>query len=277
MSEGKWTSDELFTRLLNNKSQEAYWDDVSELRKRPNNDVFTKSFELAKSNDDLQKIIGLDILQQLGFEPRFNKKETLDLHFELLEVAQSNRVLVSIFHGIGHNNDELEDWQISKLVEFKNQTNTEVKHALISALSGIENLQAISALIEFTKQKEPSIRNWATFGIGTQIDTDNAEIRNALWNLVGDSDYDTKSEAIVGLAKRNDEKIKKVILAELQSDSFGTLLFDAILALGDDDYLPILNDKLQQVKNEDNEINRGWIPALEGTIEELEKRTHNSA
>jgi len=277
MSRMGWSSDELFTRLLNNKSQETYWECVSELRKRPSNDVFTKAYELAKSNDDLQKTIGLDVLQQLGFEPRYNKKETLDLLFELLEVAQSNRVLVSIFYGIGHNNDELEDWQITKLVEFKNQTNTEVKHALISALSGLENSQAINVLIEFTKQKEPSIRNWATFGIGTQIDIDNTEIRNTLWNLVGDSDYDTKSEAIVGLAKRNDKKIKEVILAELQSDSFGTLLFDAILTLGDDDYLPILNDRLQHLKNEYNEINRGWIHALEETIEELKKRTHNSS
>ena len=101
MSRKKWTSEKIFTRLLNNKTQKTYWDNISELRKRPNQDVYEKAYELAKSSIDEQKIIGLRILQQLGFAPRLNKKQTVELHFELLDQIQSNKVLESIFMELG--------------------------------------------------------------------------------------------------------------------------------------------------------------------------------
>ncbi|WP_299685543.1 hypothetical protein [uncultured Dokdonia sp.] len=85
MSRKNWASEKIFNRLLNNKTQKAYWDNISELRKRPNPTVFKKAYEFAQSDFDKQKIIGLDVLQQLGFNPRYNKKQTVELHFELLE------------------------------------------------------------------------------------------------------------------------------------------------------------------------------------------------
>jgi len=93
MSREKWTSEKIFNRLLNNKTQKTYWENISELRKRPNQDVYKKACELAKSNIDKQKIIGLDVLQQLGFDPRYNKKQIVQIHFELLEKTQAENVL----------------------------------------------------------------------------------------------------------------------------------------------------------------------------------------
>ncbi len=271
MSREKWTSEKIFNRLLNNKTQKTYWDNISELRKRPNQDVFEKAYEFAKSKNDKQKIIGLDILQQLGFEPRYNKKQTVELLFELLEKNQPENVLKSIFHGIGHNNDELSNKQISKLIEFKDLENIDVKHALISAISGIENLKAINVLIDFTKDKASSIRNWATFGIGNLIDSDNTDIRNALWDRVNDNDFETKSEAIVGLANRKDKRIKDIIISELENGDYGTLLFEAILTIKDKDFLPLLNRNLEIAKKDKDDIKNGWVLALEGTIDELKK------
>ncbi|WP_299685546.1 hypothetical protein [uncultured Dokdonia sp.] len=153
-----------------------------------------------------------------------------------MKKKQSNNVLKSIFYGIGHNNEELSDKQISKLVTFQNVENIDVKHALISALSGVENIKAIETLIDFSKNKKSSIRNWATFGIGSLIDLDTTEIRNALWNRVTDNDFETKSEAIVGLANRKDKRIKDVISTELENGDYGTLLFEAILTIRDKDF-----------------------------------------
>jgi hypothetical protein len=55
MSRKNWTSEKIFTRLLTNKAQKTYWDNISELRRRPNEDVFTKACQLAKTNIDSQK------------------------------------------------------------------------------------------------------------------------------------------------------------------------------------------------------------------------------
>ncbi len=271
MSREKWTSDKIFTRLLNNKTQKTYWENISELRKRPNQDVFEKAYEFAKSKNNKQKIIGLDILQQLGFNPRYNKTQTIELHFELLEKTQPNDVLKSIFHGIGHNNDELSDKHISKLIKFKDVNDIDVKHAFISALSGIEDSKAINVLIDFTKDKISSIRNWATFGIGTLIESDNIDIRNALWNRINDNDFETKSEAIVGLANRKDKRIKDIIISELENGNHRTLLFEAILTIKDKDFLPLLNRNLEIAKKDKNDIKNGWVLVLERTIDELKK------
>ncbi len=271
MRRKNWTSEKILNRLLNNKTQKTYWDNISELRKRPNQEVFKKAYEFAKSDFDKQKIIGLDILQQLGFDPRYKKKETVELHFELLEEEQSDNVLKSIFHGIGHNNDELSDKQILKLLEFKNVKNTEVKHALISALLGIENTSTINVLIEFTKDKTASIRNWATFSIGSLTELDNTDIRNALWNRVNDPNFEIKSEAIVGLANRKDSRIKSIIIKELENGDYGILLFEAILIIKDQDFLPLLNKNLEVAKTNEDDIKNGWVPVLENTINELIK------
>lgn len=84
MSRKNWTSNKLFQRLGENKTQRTYWDNVSELRKRVNQDVYDKSTVLAKSGNDKEKIIGIDVLAQLGFDPRLNKSQTIELYFELL-------------------------------------------------------------------------------------------------------------------------------------------------------------------------------------------------
>lgn len=79
----------------------------------------------------------------------------------------------------------------------------------------MDNIQAIDALIDLSNDKVASIRNWATFGLGSQIETDNNKIRKALWSRTSDKNQDTKLEAIVGLANRNDIKVKEIINSTL--------------------------------------------------------------
>ncbi len=262
MSRKNWPTEKIFNRLLKNKTLKTYWDNIAELRTRPNQNVFNIAAKLTQATDDKSKIIGLDVLQQLGNTPRFNQKETIDLHFKLLEQPQSNKVLKSIFHGIGHNNEELTKKQIAKLVEFEHHENVEVKYALISALSGIENSKAIQLLINFTTHKNSTIRNWSTFGLGSLIETDNRAIRNALWNNVLDTDFDTKSEAIMGLALRKDIRVKNVLITALENGNIGTLILEAITVIQHKDFLPLLEMNLQKTERDQS----GWREALEETI-----------
>ena len=92
MGRKNWTSEKIFDRLVNNKSQKTYWNNISELRKRANEDIYNQAFKLSKSERDKKKIIGIDVLAQLGFDPRIGQKKTIELYFELLENKQSNKV-----------------------------------------------------------------------------------------------------------------------------------------------------------------------------------------
>jgi hypothetical protein len=59
MNRKNWTSEKIFTRLLNNKTQKTFWENIQELRKRPNKDVYNKAQKLANSEIEKEKIIGV--------------------------------------------------------------------------------------------------------------------------------------------------------------------------------------------------------------------------
>tara|TARA_R110002096_G_scaffold434683_2_gene657349 strand:+ start:789 stop:1598 length:810 start_codon:yes stop_codon:yes gene_type:complete len=259
MSRKKWTSEKIFTRLLNNKTQKTFWKNVRELRKRPNNEVYNRAYKLAESESEKEKIIGIYVLAQLGFDPRFLQAKTVELYFKLLEDEKSPKVISAILSSISHNNENLNEKQISKLIEFKTHKFVNVRFELALALSCLENENAIKTLIELSNDKDSDTRNWATFGIGTQLDNDTEEIRTALWNRVTDKDEITRLEAISGLAKRKDRKIKEVLKTELENiDENGSLILESIELFNDKDFIPLLEKKIIENKKS-KKVNEDWL------------------
>jgi HEAT repeat protein len=74
---------------------------------------------------------------------------------------------------------------------------------------------------------DSDVRDWATFGLGTQSDADSEVIREALFERLADTDEDTRAEAAVGLAKRKDVRVLPVVLEELGRDVYGVLYEEA--------------------------------------------------
>ena len=271
MNRKKWTNEKVYSRLQNKKSKKTYWDNIRELHSRPNQNVFEKAFWFANSKSDKEKIIGIDVLAQLGIDCRPYLKETIGLYFELLKREKVPKVLASILYAIGHNNEGLKEEQILQLIEFKNHKNVIVREGLVIALLTIENKKVIGTLIELMDDEIESIRNWSTFGIGSQLEENNPEIINALWKRVTDINEETKLEAIVGLANRGDLRIKEVIIQELEKGKYGTLLFDAIEKLNDKEFLPYLEQNLISIQTE-KEISDEWRVELEKNIEKLKEK-----
>ena len=268
MGRKDWASEKIFDRLVNNKSKKTYWDNITELRKRVNDDVYNLAYKLSHSESDKKKIIGIDVLAQLGFDTRYRQLETISLYFELLETKQSDNVLFSILFGISHNNENLTKKQISKLIGFKDSKNSDIRFSLVSALSGVEHSMAIETLIELSNDSFSSIRNWATFGLGTLCELDNDQIIEALWKRTKDKHQETKLEAIVGLANRNEIKVREPIIDELKNGEYGTLLFEAIETLNDKNFIPFLKNNLISAEN-DNGINEKWILDLKNCLNKL--------
>lgn len=275
MSRKQWTDEKLFTRLLNNKSDRTYWDNIWELRSRCNQNVFAKCYELVKSSNQKEKIIGIDVLSQLGLISggrRPFQSETLQIFFEILETVDDSKVIASVLFGMGNNNYEtLTDSQIAFLANFKTHTEPDVRYSLVYSLLFIDNQKAIETLIYLMDDKMSWIRDWATFGIG-QIERNNKKIREALWKRVNDKHQDTKLEAIVGLAERKDSRVKEIIIRELLDGEFGVLLFEAIEELNDKDFLTYLYQNLEKYEK-DKSINLIWIKDLQNCISKLENQT----
>lgn len=269
MSRKAWTDEKLFFRLLNNKSKKTYWDNVHELRLRPNENVFNTCIKLIRSSKSQECIVGIDVLAQLGSTSRPFLKESIKEFFDVLKRARNRNELIAALHAVGHNNYKLKSDEIAVLVSFKDNANEGVRRALVSSLLSVDNKLAIETLVYLSTDKSAHIRDWATFGIGSQIDRDNKLIREALWRRVNDQDQNTRMEAIVGLAKRKDKRIKKVIENELSKGEYGTLLFEAIEELNEKDFLPILRRHLRKAKREEG-IDLSWLNDLKDCIKILE-------
>ena len=142
-----------------------------------------------------------------------------------------------------------------------------VKEGLVSALGFIDNLLVIEVLINLSKDESSDIRNWATFYIG-QGERNNKNIREALWQRINDNHQETKLEAISGLAKRKDKRVKEIITKEIINGEYGTLLFEAIVATQEIEFLPLLKQNLKMIKDKKT-INPKWENDLKKCINEL--------
>jgi HEAT repeat protein len=263
----EFSNDKIFSRLLKNKSSENYWKYISELRKRKTEDIFDKAVELTKSEVSKEKIIGINILAQFGY-PRLHLKEISSAFFRLLKIETDKNIISSLLYGIGHNNEKLTEKQIETICSYKNHKSANVRHSLVSSLLAIEKTKAIDTLIELSKDKDSDVRDWATFGLGTQIKLDNELIREALWNRTNDKDVGTRDEAIFGLAKRKDKRIKEILKRELENiDEFGSLILESIEEFNDKDFINLIEKQI--IKNKElKKINEEW---LENTLEKLKE------
>lgn len=74
---------------------------------------------------------------------------------------------------------------------------------------------------------DDSVRDWATFAIGTQCDADSPGIRASLAANLADADGEIRGEAMVGLARRGDCDVIDRIVEALQVPEASRLVFDA--------------------------------------------------
>ncbi len=259
MKRKDWTDEKLFERLLTNRTKKTYWENIRELRKRPNQYVFDRAVGLIKTNIDKEIIIGIDILAQLGFNPRFKQKEIVELCFSLLEKEQTPKVLESILFAISHNNEILRKDHILTLTELKTHRYCIVRYGLVQALSGLEQKDAIETIIELSTDKDPDIRDWATFSLGTQIETNTDSITKVLWKQINDSSELVRFEAIAGLAKRQDKRIKDILIQELRKiDDNGSIILESIEEFNDFDFIELLEEQIE-LNKKTQKVNENWL------------------
>ncbi|NBE84980.1 HEAT repeat domain-containing protein [Micromonospora rubida] len=101
-------------------------------------------------------------------------------------------------------------------------------------------VSGVAALIALSADSEPQVRDWATFGLGTQTDADSEAVRRALWARTSDSYLDARDEAVVALARRLDADVRPLVAELLAQPTVGTLIFEAAAHLKDPSLLPLL-------------------------------------
>jgi HEAT repeat protein len=194
------------------------WEHVVALHNRGDDESFVAAAELLDSSDPNRRALAADILAQLGAAPGVPVEErplagpAFELLLQRIGEEQQADVLQSIASAFGHLADPR---GIPALRGLRKHPDEDVRHAVVFGLLGQDDDLAIDTLVELSRDSDADVRDWATFGLGTQIDRDDARIRDALVARLDDPDDDTRGEALRGLGVRGDERAIPRLLAEL--------------------------------------------------------------
>jgi HEAT repeat protein len=247
------STDELISLALNASLEDDQseiskqgWDAIRTLNYRANREVLDAAHELCLSEDPSHRRVGADILGQLGIPDRTFPKECLGILLGLLN-DEDLEVLDSACIALGHLH-QLE--AIEPLIKLKNHPEASIRYAVTFGLLAYEDERAVKALIELSEDEDDEVRDWATFGLGSQIDSDTPEIRDALYRRLTDSDDTTSGEGMVGLARRKDERVLQALLQDLARDDAGSLPLEAAEEFADPRLLSALIDLKRRWANE---------------------------
>jgi HEAT repeat protein len=134
----------------------------------------------------------------------------------------------------------------------------------------------VDTLIEWSRDPHDEVRDWATFALGVGSDS-SEKVRLALLDRVGDSDFDTMSEALNGLARRKDQRGLEPLVNALRGETVGTLMIVAAGLYGGRELIPpleellpwwdiddeLLNEALARCRGEPVQAGRHWDYAPE--------------
>lgn len=213
------------------------WDHVVTLHKRGDDESFVAAAEMLDSPNPDRRALGADILAQLGAAPGVPVEDrplagpAFRLLLQRIAMETHPDVLQSVATAFGHLADPR---GIPALHALRSHPDDDVRHSVVFGLLGQDEDLAVETLVELSRDADPDVRDWATFGLGTQIERDDPQIRGALVARLDDPDDDTRGEALRGLAARGDERAVPRLLMELESDvelEDPSMVEEALLAL----------------------------------------------
>ena len=218
---------------------DEYWAHVRVLHFRSGREVFDMSVELCSSQDPISRAVGADVLAQLGVRDgvaAFPFADESEGRLVALLTDTKPVVAASALYALGH----LGRGEPSELAGLAKHASEDVRCALAHALGGRPDAVSIAALIELCGDMDTDTRNWATFALGSLPEEDSPAIRDALAARLSDADDEVRGEAILGLARRVDERVVQPLQRELSGREVGTLAIEAAEVMPRPEFIPHL-------------------------------------
>jgi methionyl-tRNA formyltransferase len=164
-------------------------------------DVLAAIEPLASAPDRRARSVAAYVAGQLGAPVRSRPEESAALLERMGDAEADPGVLAVIAEAFGQLG---EPWGLEWLLRLRRHPDATVRDGVASALAGRGDPRAVAALIELSADRDPAIRDWATFALGTLAAQDSPALRAALVARLADTDPEVRSEAVHGLALRGD-------------------------------------------------------------------------
>ena len=198
------------------------WDAITTMQMRGSPKTLALAQALATSKSWRKRCLGHYVASQLlkrtpsgeqsCIEYAVNETQALllvglhDHHEEVVRAAVS---------GFGHrpHPDAL-----PQLVRLSAHSNSKLRWSVAIALGRYPDTTSISALMVLARDADNTVRDWATFALGSIHKIDSQEIRDLFWTNLHDQDTDVRGEALVGLAERGDSRVGGYLMEHLDGN-----------------------------------------------------------
>jgi HEAT repeat protein len=202
--------DELFALVVREQDDDVRWTAIQELHAIGTREVFDRALELCQSDNPAERIGGSDIIGQLN---TFSDEALLTL-VTLLDDGDA-KVVEAAIHALGQQQDAR---TVDALARAAQHEASNVRWAVATALEDlIADERAERVLLALMHDSDTSVRDRATFAVGSLSDHDTPRIRAALFERLRDSDPAVANEAALGLARRRDARAIPYIAGAIES------------------------------------------------------------
>jgi HEAT repeat protein len=226
------------------------WIFVRELQRRGDAETFAAAERLIRSDDPDERILGADVLGQIGYmharvEPYTGiRRQAVSRLRELLLADEHTEVIQAAVSGLGNLGGRA---ALHDVVTFAMHPDAELRGTVASAFPGLtgwgEDLAeldaedarlAIGTLIALSDDEDGDVRNWALFALARQYEIDTPQLRELFLRHLDDPHDDAREEAMVGLARRRDGRAFGAVRAALDPEAATRVAIEAAAHLGDD-------------------------------------------
>jgi HEAT repeat protein len=228
---------------------------LATLHYRGGPEEFRAGSALLASADPRERAAGADILGQLGWQDRTFLDESVDALLRALH-DPADEVVQSAMFALGHRESER---AIEDLLPFCDHASADFRYASVHGLMPHDVPVVVDALIRLSCDTDRDVRDWATFTLASQFESDSPSLRAALHERLTDSDPEVRGEALLGLARRGEAAIAPMILCELEGEFHGDWAVEAAELLGDAQFLPALKRLWERLDARDAEYFRASV------------------
>jgi len=233
--------DVLVDAALGTYEEDCRWELIGGILRECSDDVLELGIVLLQSRLERERTLGADILGRLvGVEP-LSHGAVLAAMLQALSAEKASGPLASMVAAIGHIGDP---GTLALVFPLAADPSAAVRLAVAFAVATVSPQplapEARAALIRLSRDVDPEVRDWATFGLGTLSDADGPDVRAALLARAEDAHHEARAEALFGLAVRHDPRAVPHLIRALQSPLVGGLEVDAAAVAADPRLLPAL-------------------------------------
>lgn len=191
--------DELLAVVVREQDDDTRWTAIQELHALGTREVFERAVQLCKSSSAQERVAGADILGQLS---AFSD-DAIDTLMYLLGDSDA-AVIEAAVHALSQKQDARTIDALSRVAQ---HDASNVRWAVATALEDlIGDERAERVLLTLMRDGDTSVRDRATFAVGSLSDHDTPRIRAALAERLRDEDRAVANEAALGLARRRDAR-----------------------------------------------------------------------